>query len=312
MASTTNIKSGVFDTLKVWDPTTNSLVDVLSLAHDSDLTQRVDDLEAADAAQDTLISSKQDALTQISTGTQVPILSGSTLRPLQAAGDIMVIDQGTHIELNRISAPPMTATTPLSIDANNTMSFDASQTNLVVKQLTCQFDLNAADATLGTIYGGAVTQIQNECDARITNANLEPAFTVDSTLDKYETTPGLVELGLSQSILARLAALEAKVPVFWCAGSVDCSSGTPVILSSLGRYPFTITYRTTGQYEINFGTNTPSNNYSVQISSQQNDHFYRRHNSVSTGHVNTGFRIYLRTRTNADIDVPFSFHVLAD
>ena len=159
-----------------------------------------------------------------------------------------------------------------------------------------------------TVELGISSALENRIAAAETDAsNAEPAFQTTSDLVKtLNLQTATIELGLSSAFLASLNQ-------FHCAGAVEYDTNTSSfnILADKGRYSFTLTYVSAGLYDITFATAHPDSAFVVNISTQHNDHFFRRYQSSGNGFNSAGFRIYIRTRTNVAIDVPFCFSVLA-
>jgi hypothetical protein len=292
------------------------------------------DIEVLEADVSLLQTSKQPAIIKGAAAGTIQILdSNNFLRPIWGAGNVVVLDQGhkVMIGVNSDSSKQdnLTVSAPLSLNADN-LSIDMSskQDTLTVAapleiagdvisvneagfgHIQCTHLTASADITCAALYGGVINQLNAQFVSSEQLYSREPAFNTSQDLVKTLNIPqASMVLGLSNTFLNRIAA--AELSPFHCAGAVDASNGTPVILTSKGRYGFTVTNGAVGVYDINFNTNHPDAAFVIQISSQQNDHFIRMHNNVSMGFVNTGFRCYLTTRSNVAIDVPFCFSVIA-
>ena len=84
-------------------------------------------------------------------------------------------------------------------------------------------------------------------------ATREPVFQTTADLTKVlnlGTSPPTIELGISSTLEARIAALEANINPFYCAGILQASGA---IRSSKGRHGFTVSVAANGaDYTITF------------------------------------------------------------
>jgi hypothetical protein len=347
----TGVKKAIYDELYVTDGSTLTRIDgsgaveadITALqATDASLQTQITSNDASMSSNFAtlgadvvaLTSSKQDTIAALSVVNTTQLLKNNIMRPLKQASDnsILITDMGTQVQLR---VPPdtdkqnvITASLPLVL-SNDTLSIDLTskqdvmsatapiqiQNNTIgidlgnMGHITCG-NITGSTVTCNSLYGGVINQLTAQFVSSEQLYSREPAFNTSADLVKTLNIPqASMVLGLSNAFLNRIAATELSP--FHAAGAVDASSGTPVILASKGRYGFTVSYGAVGVYDINFNTNHPDSAFIINISSQQNDHFFRQHNSVSNGFVNTGFRIYLTTRSNVSVDVPFCFSVIA-
>ena len=276
--STSGISSATFSELYVYDPSTNSARNVLSLGSgssydDTALSNRVSTLETDAVAQDTLIAGKQDTLVQLATTNQVGILSGNTLRPLRAAGAASLIDNTTEVVIDVIQEAPLSVQAPLALNsATNTLSIS----------------LAALEARLTAL----------ESNSQIT------ALSAPLSLD----ASGTLSFDTNNTTFQQTVKSAPSYSQFFCAGSVSGSTGT--ILSSRGANSFTCVRSGTGQYDITFGVAHPGTPIVVCQSQDYHD-FNRVLATPSQGNLTSaGMRIYLRSSSNSPADGFFSFIVL--
>ena len=213
MESITGVRRGTFDQLFVRD-TNQDLINVLSLAGGStDLTAvetRLTAVEGVNTAQDTTIAGKQDSLTSLSAGTQVSLLNGTLLKPLQPGSNITLTDAGTHVVLaSSGGGSGVAVTAPLTLNGN-TVGLDMSSAAITIGQLTVATDITCVDLQANTLYGPAAVQITANTQAQISTAiaTVEPGFVAADDIEKRSTASG-PELGFKQTFKDAITALQA-------------------------------------------------------------------------------------------------------
>ena len=107
--------------------------------------------------------------------------------------------------------------------------------------------------TLG-LTAGYKSGVQSDIDSAV--ATREPAFQTTGDLTKVlNLGAGTIELGISSTLEARIAALEANINPFYCAGTIAANGS---IISTRGRVGFTVSKPGTGVYDVSFASNYPS------------------------------------------------------
>ena len=293
MESITGVNRGTFDQLFVRDG--SALVNVLDLAGGStDLTAvetRLAAVEGANAAQDTTIAGKQDSLNSISTGTQVSLLSGALLKPLQPGSNVTLTDAGTHVVVASSGGGSVAVTAPLTLNGN-TVGLDMSSSAVTIGQLTVAADVTCGDLQANTLYGPAAVQIQTNTQAQINTAiaTVEPGFAAADDLEKRTPASG-AELGFKQSFKDTITALQAgtltgqHVNCAQLTCTHDITAGDVTCLSIQGGAGVQISNNIATQV----ATREPAFQASAELTKTLN---------VPTGVIELGFSAAIQTRLN--------------
>ena len=214
----TGLATGTFDELYVKHPSLYHLIDVAEtvsvaagvvegnvqhLLSTATNTTSITDLQAS-------ITGKQDSLTSLSAGTQVSLLNGTLLKPLQPGSNITLTDAGTHVVLaSSGGGSGVAVTAPLTLNGN-TVGLDMSSAAITIGQLTVATDITCVDLQANTLYGPAAVQITANTQAQISTAiaTVEPGFVAADDIEKRSTASG-PELGFKQTFKDAITALQA-------------------------------------------------------------------------------------------------------
>jgi hypothetical protein len=134
-------------------------------------------------------------------------------------------------------------------------------------------------------------------------ATREPVFQTTADLTKVlnlGASPPTIELGISNALEARIAALEAAANPFFCCGTIATNGS---IISSRGRVGFTVSKPGTGVYDIAFASAYPSGgDFTFVVSCNENVAFTRALGSSSQSITAGGLRVYTRGHVNNGLD----------
>ena len=157
------------------------------------------------------------------------------------------------------------------------------------------------------------TSVQGDILAAVTAgvANKEPVFQTTSDLTKtfnLGASPPTIELGISATLEARIAALEAVSNPFFCAGTIAPNGS---VVGSEGRVGLTVTRQGTGVYDVAFASAYPSGaDFTFVVSCDQNVAMTRGLGSASQTLTAGGLRVYTRGHVNNGIDATTFFIVI--